>query len=254
MIFLLSPAKSLNYTDADINASDHQPRFPKETQSLVNNLKRKSSKKIMELMSVSKNIADLNVQRYKEFDPEYPESLSKSALMAFAGDVYTGLDATSLNADGLQYCNKHLRILSGLYGLLRPDDMMQAYRLEMGTRLKIGRNTNLYQFWKDKITDLLNEDLELGEHKTVVNLASNEYFKAVNTKKLNGNLITINFKEERDGKLKFISFNAKKARGLMVRFAAEHKITEVENLKGFDTDGYFFSQEDSTETDWLFIR
>lgn len=253
MITLLSPAKTLDYSE-DGKYGHTMPRMIDETIKLVDVLKKKNSKKLQDLMSISKNIADLNVERYQNFSHDFSEENSKPAVLAFKGDVYLGLEAETLTKEEIDFAQDHVRILSGLYGLLRPLDLMQPYRLEMGTTLKTRRGSNLYQFWKDRITDLLNEDLEAHENKTIVNLASNEYFKAINKKKLNGEILDINFKEERDGTLKFISFNGKKARGMMTKYLIQNKIDTVEDLKGFDTEGYYFSVDHSSDKEWLFIR
>lgn len=253
MITLLSPAKTLDYSK-DGKYENTKPRLLDNSFKLVDVLKKKSSGKLQKLMSVSKNIADLNVERFQEFSEEFTPDNSKPAVLAFKGDVYLGLEAETFTKEEMEFAQDHLRILSGLYGLLRPLDLMQPYRLEMGTSLRTSRGKNLYEFWKNRITDLLNEDLVTHENKTVVNLASNEYFKAINKKKLDGQLLNINFKEERDGDLKFISFNAKKARGFMSKFIVNHHIDNPADLKGFDTEGYYFSKDHSSENDWLFIR
>ncbi len=253
MITLLSPAKTLDYSK-DGKYGHTNSRLLDDTLRLVDNLKKKSSKKLQKLMHISKDLGDLNAQRYSEFSPNFDDKNSKPAILAFKGDVYLGLEADTFTVEDMGFAQDHLRVLSGLYGLLRPLDLMQAYRLEMGTSLRTTRGKNLYQFWKNRITDLLNKDLEEHENKAVLNLASQEYFKAINTKRLEGKLLNVNFKEDRDGSLKFISFNAKKARGLMARFVVEQKIDIVEDLKAFDTEGYYFSPEHSSEKEWLFIR
>ncbi len=253
MITLISPAKTLDYSK-DGKYGHTEPRLLSDSYRLVDALRKKSSKKLQAMMSVSKNIADLNVERFQKFSRDFTEENSKPAVLAFKGDVYLGLEAGTFSQEEMDFAQDHLRILSGLYGLLRPLDLMQPYRLEMGTSLKTTRGKNLYQFWKSRITDLLNKDLESQEEKTIINLASKEYFKAILTKKLNGKLITVNFKEMHNGELKFISFNAKKARGFMSKFMISHKIDDPELLKGFDTEGYYFSQDHSSENEWLFIR
>ncbi len=253
MITLISPAKTLDFTEEKIIETS-QPRLVDDSYKLIDVLKKKSSKKLQAMMSVSKNIADLNVSRFNEFEKEFTTKNSKAAILAFKGDVYLGLEASTFSDDEMVFAQEHLRILSGLYGLLRPLDLMQAYRLEMGTSLKTTRGKNLYAFWKNRITDLLNEDLQNHKDKTIINLASQEYFKAINQKKLAGKLININFKEEKDGELKFISFNAKKARGFMSKYIIINSIDNADDLRGFNTENYYFSEENSTPTDWLFIR
>lgn len=253
MITLISPAKTLDYS-ADGKYGSSLPRMMTDSMRLVNNLKKKSSNKLQKLMSISKNLADLNVERYQAFSEDFNAENSKPAVLAFKGDVYLGLEANEFSDKDMEFAQDHLRILSGLYGLLRPLDLMQPYRLEMGTTLKTTRGKNLYEFWKDRITNLLNEDLENHENKVIINLASQEYFKAINKKKLAGDLITINFKEWRNGELKFVSFNAKKARGLVSKYIIQNKINDAESIKGFDTEGYYYSEENSSEKEWLFVK
>ena len=254
MLTLLSPAKTLDFDSPakEATLSDHV--FPKESMQLVRLLKKQSVEDIKGLMKISDALASLNVQRYKSFSKEYTTDNSRAALEAFRGDVYVGLDYPTLSTDDITYAQDHLRILSGLYGLLRPLDKMQPYRLEMGTRLVTKAGTNLYHFWGDKITKALNKELKASGTGAVLNLASNEYFKAIDRKKLKGTLYEANFKEERDGKLKFISFSAKKARGLMARYVVQQQISDPEDLRGFDLDGYYYSEEHSTPDSLLFVR
>ncbi|WP_235296188.1 peroxide stress protein YaaA [Portibacter marinus] len=253
MITLLSPAKTLDYSE-DGKFGHTMPRLLDHSLRLVDNLKKKNSKKLQDLMNISKDLADLNVDRYEQFSSDFKEENSKPSILAFKGDVYVGLEAESFTENEMEFAQEHIRILSGLYGLLRPLDLMQPYRLEMGTSLKTTRGRNLYEFWKSRITDLLNEDLENQDNKTILNLASNEYFKAIKKKKLNGNILEVNFKEDREGELKFISFNAKKARGLMSRYIVKNRIDNPEDLKGFDYEGYYYSADHSQDDEWLFIR
>jgi len=254
MITLLSPAKTLDFENIDDqhHLTDHV--FPKETMQLVRLLRKQKTDDLRQLMSISEKIASLNVDRYKTFKKDYAEGVSRAAATAFKGDVYLGLEAATLTADQMSYAQSHLRILSGLYGVLRPLDRMQPYRLEMGTRLANKQGTNLYHFWGDKISKALNKDCKETGASTILNLASNEYFKAIDQKKLKAEIITVNFKEERDGELKFISFNAKKARGLMARYVMQHQIESEEGLLGFDSDGYYYSQEHSSNGNLLFVR
>ena len=255
MKILISPAKSLNFEKVDLSGLDTSiPSYPKETRQLVNKLKNGSKKKLRELMSISEDLANLNMERYKNFSDEYTTDNSKPALLAFAGDVYVGMEADQFSKEELNYANEKIRILSGLYGILKPLDTIQPYRLEMGTRLKVGRKNNLVQFWKEKLTDHLNKELEESGDDTVINLASKEYFNALNPKKINANIYYCNFKEEHGGQLKFISFNAKKARGMMCRFIVKNKIENVEHLKGFDIDGYHYEEALSDENNLMFIR
>ena len=254
MIVLLSPAKTLDYDQPPSESKLTEHVFQKETMQLIRILKKKKQSEIKELMNISDALADLNVKRFKAFSKDYPVETSKAAIEAFKGDVYVGLDYPTLDRQDIDFAQAHLRILSGLYGLLRPLDKMQAYRLEMGTRLENKLGSNLYHFWGDKIVKQLNKQLKELESDLVINLASNEYFKAVNVKKMKGTVIEANFKEDRDGVLKFISFNAKKARGMMARYIIKNKITNIEDLKGFDLDGYYFSEEHSSAQSLLFIR
>jgi uncharacterized protein len=253
MIILLSPAKSLNLEPVNIK-SYTQPRLLEESQTLVNVLKKKSTKKIKELMSVSDNIASLNVDRFNSFHTPFTTENAKPAALIFDGDVYTGLHADTFDQDDMQFAQKHLRILSGLYGVLRPLDLMQAYRLEMGTKLKSGRKNNLYQFWDNKITNVINEDLKESGSDIVLNLASKEYFSAVKTANLEGNVVTIDFKENRNGVFKVISFNAKKARGTMANKIIKNKITDINKLKRLSIDGYKYNKELSENHKLVFTK
>lgn len=253
MIFLLSPAKSLDMSPVHTDVVT-MPRMQPHTDELVGLLRQKTTGDLKQLMSISDALAELNVQRYRGFAPSYTEENAKQAILAFTGDVYQGIDAADFTAAELAYAQAHIRILSGLYGVLRPLDRIQPYRLEMGTRLVTERGKNLYDFWGNAITDLLNEDVAEQSTPVFVNLASNEYFKSVKRKALNGKLIDIDFKEERDGKYKVISFFAKKARGLMCRFAAKHNLEDPEHLKGFDLEGYAFNADLSSESKWVFTR
>jgi len=253
MLIVLSPAKTLDFSSPKIN--EHTlPRFQKESRQLVNILKKKKVKDLKSLMSISDNLATLNVRRYDNFEFPFTPENAKQAVLTFKGDVYAGLDTDSLTPSDLRFAQQHLRILSGLYGLLRPLDLMQPYRLEMGTKLKNRRGNNLYEFWGDKITKLINEDLLEQEKPLLVNLASKEYFKTIDKKKLKGRLLTITFKELRGDTYKVIAFNAKKARGLMSRFIIQNRITEAEKIKTFDLDDYFFNPDLSNEKEWVFTR
>ncbi len=254
MIILLSPAKSLNFDAHDKDVVSSSTRFNEESQQLINKLKKSSIKGLRELMKISKDLAVLNKQRYLDYDNEAFDSRGKEAVLAFNGGVYQGLDAKTLPTESFEYTQDHIRILSGLYGLLRPLDKIQEYRLEMGTQLAIRRKKNLYGFWGDKITNVLNEDMKAMGADTVVNLASQEYFHAIQVEKVRGQVITVHFKEMHKGSLKFISFNAKKARGLMARYAIDHSIVDPQQLKQFDTEEYGFNQELSTENEWMFTR
>tara|TARA_B110000908_G_C10255639_1_gene455244 strand:- start:1183 stop:1935 length:753 start_codon:yes stop_codon:yes gene_type:complete len=250
MHILLSPAKTLNM---DAIPSDHKiSEFPfgKEATLLIKDLKKLKSIEVQSLMNVSATIAELNTDRFNKWSLPFSLENAKPAIHAFKGDVYTGMDASSLTEDELNFAQESLSILSGLYGLLRPFDLMQAYRLEMGTKFATKRGKNLYEFWGDKIT----EEINTREKDTLLNLASNEYFKAVNKKTLRANLITPVFKDEKNGVLKVISFFAKKARGMMARYIIQNHITNVEEIKNFNLGGYAFNQSLSTDKEWVFTR
>ncbi len=253
MLFLISPAKSLDYSETTIEEYS-RPRLLKNTQELVTVLKTKTADELKSLMSISDNLAELKDGRYQNFSKRFTHKNSKRAVLAFKGDVYLGLDVEDFTEEDFEYAQKHLRILSGLYGLLKPMDRIQPYRLEMGTRLETEKGSNLYQYWDTEITNLVNKDLRGTGNKAIINLASNEYFKSVRPKALKGELYHINFKDEKNGEYKVISFFAKKARGMMCRFAIKNKITEPEHLKGFDLGGYVFNEAMSSERDWVFTR
>ena len=237
----------------DAIPSDHKiSEFPfgKEATLLIKDLKKLKSIEVQSLMNVSATIAELNTDRFNKWSLPFSLENAKPAIHAFKGDVYTGMDASSLTEDELNFAQESLSILSGLYGLLRPFDLMQAYRLEMGTKFATKREKNLYEFWGDKIT----EEINTREKDTLLNLASNEYFKAVNKKTLRANLITPVFKDEKKGVLKVISFFAKKARGMMARYIIQNHITNVEEIKNFNLGGYAFNQSLSTDKEWVFTR
>jgi len=254
MILLISPSKTLDYETPATKTNFSVPDYLGKSAELVGVVKKKSSLDLMELMNVSQKIADLNVERFLQWRLPFTSENAKQAVLAFKGDVYTGIDATSLTEDKLEYAQSHLRILSGLYGLLRPLDLIQPYRLEMGIKLATKTGKNLYQFWGEKITDTLNAMLAKLDNPVLINLASNEYFKVVQQKNLNGLLITPEFKDWKSGKYKMISFFAKKARGLMVRFAIDQNLQEVEELKKFDYDGYNYNPKLSQVDRWVFSR
>ncbi len=251
---LLSPAKTLDYETPATTDSFSIPDYLGKSSELVEVLKQKSFLDLMELMQVSQKIAELNVERFNQWKLPFSTENAKQAVLAFKGDVYIGLDAPTLSENRLAYTQSHLRILSGLYGLLRPLDLMQPYRLEMGLKLTTKKGENLYQFWGEKITDALNVLLAKQDEPVLINLASNEYFKSVQKKNLDGRLITPEFKDWKNGKYKMISFFAKKARGLMVRFAIDHNIHKAERLQSFDYDGYHFNLELSQADKWVFSR
>lgn len=251
---VVSPAKSLNYEAELPTTRATQPQFLEEAETLNKKLERKTKSEISDLMSISDKLADLNYQRYKEFQLPFTKENARPAMYAFDGDVYTGLDAYTIPVDKLDKVQDTLRILSGLYGVLKPLDLMQPYRLEMGTKLKIGRKDDLYEYWGDKITKALNE--ELKDDELFINLASQEYFKSVKPEKLKVPVVTPIFKDYKNGKLKIISFFAKKARGSMVRFLIDKEVNTLEDLKAFDYDGYGFSEQysDLEKNELVFVR
>jgi cytoplasmic iron level regulating protein YaaA (DUF328/UPF0246 family) len=254
MISVLSPAKSLDF-DKEVNFDKTTVRFKNETEKLVSILKEKESEDLQDLMSISEKLANLNVDRYQDFEKNV-KSNSKQAIFAFQGDVYQGFEADSLNKTDIDFAQDHVRILSGLYGLLRPLDMIQPYRLEMGTQLKVDNAESLYDFWDDKITNLLLEDLKHQKDQTIVNLASNEYFKSLNKKLLraNASILDVEFKDLKNDQYKIISFYAKKARGLMARYIVQNQITSTEDLKGFNLDGYWYDEKASNDKKLAFKR
>ena len=254
MFFVLSPAKNLNEKDPSPVSSFTLPDLLPEAEILMQELRQLAPQQIAELMHVSDKIALLNAERNAVWHTPFTPENAKQAVFMFNGDVYEGIAADTLKPEQIDYLQQHVRLLSGLYGVLRPLDLMQPYRLEMGTTFVNTRGKNLYEFWGDKITDLLNQTLKQADSDVLINLASQEYFKSVNTKKLNARLITPIFKDEKNGKYKIISFYAKRARGLMVRYAAEHSITEPEMLKNFDYEGYSFNEAASNEAEWVFMR
>ena len=254
MFFVLSPAKNLNEKAPAPVKEFTQPDLLAEAEILMRQLRELAPQQIAELMHVSDKIALLNAERNAEWHTPFTPDNAKQAVFMFNGDVYEGIAADTLEPEQIQYLQQHVRLLSGLYGVLRPLDLMQPYRLEMGTAFANTRGKNLYEFWGDIITDLLNDTLAQAGSDILINLASQEYFKSVNTKKLKARLIIPVFKDEKNGKYKIISFYAKRARGLMVRYAAEHNITDPEMLKNFDYEGYSFNAAASNESEWVFMR
>ncbi|MEZ8823586.1 peroxide stress protein YaaA [Vibrio amylolyticus] len=254
MLIVISPAKTLDYESVLPTQESTQPDFIAHSKELIQECRKLTPVDISALMKVSDKIAGLNVARFEQWSETFSFENSRQAIYAFKGDVYTGLDALSLSADDLAYAQQHLRMLSGLYGLLKPMDLMQPYRLEMGTKLANSRGTNLYQFWGNLITDKLNEVFSAQDNKVLVNLASNEYFKAVKPKTLDAQVITPVFKDCKNGTYKVISFHAKKARGMMARYMIENKVDSVEALKGFDSAGYYFVEAESTDKELVFKR
>lgn len=252
MKIVISPAKSLNF-ESPLPVQKHTDSlFLNEAETIQKTLKKKKPKQLMELMDISEKLADLNWERNQNWSLPFTAENARPAIYAFDGDVYTGLDAYTLPVEKLEVLQAKLRILSGLYGILKPLDLMQPYRLEMGTSLPIGTKKNLYEFWKKKVTQSLNDELQ--EHELFINLASNEYFSAVDTKTLKASMVTPEFKDYKDGKLKMISFFAKKARGLMVRYIIDTNAETIDDLKQFNYEGYAFDANLSKGTTLVFTR
>lgn len=254
MLFVLSPAKSLDYDTPPVTDIHTTPDFVARSAELIKVLKTQSPAQIATLMGISDPLALLNTERYAQWSTKFTTDNAKQAVLAFNGDVYEGLDANSLSKKQLEYVQGHVRILSGLYGMLRPLDLMQPYRLEMGTKLANPRGKDLYTFWDDTVTQALNAEFAGQSERVLVNLASEEYFKVVKPKLLDAEIISPVFEDWKGGKYKIISFYAKRARGLMARYAAMNGITNVDKLKAFDLDGYAFDEAVSTEKKWVFRR
>ena len=253
MLFLLSPAKSLDYDTPAGNVPHTRPLFVKQSAELISLLREKSPQEIAELMDLSDALSGLNVARYQAWSPKFTAKNSKQAVLAFNGDVYEGLDAKSLKPVDLAWAQDHVCILSGLYGVLRPLDWMQPYRLEMGTRLPNTRGKDLYKFWGTQIAEYLNERLQADKTPVVVNLASQEYFKSVNQKAFKARVIECVFEDWKGGKYKIISFLAKRARGLMARYAATHQLSTPKQLEKFKLEGYAFDAA-ASQADRLVFR
>lgn len=249
MITIISPAKTLDLSSPEYTTNT-APLFQKDIKELVGIMKKKSASSIKELMGVSDNLAELNEERFKSFQKEFTLDNSKQALLAFKGDVYQQLNVEKYTEKEFDFAQEHVRILSGLYGLLRPLDLIQPYRLEMGIKLENKKGKNLYEFWGSKIAQALNDT----GMDTIVNLASQEYFKAIDQKSLKADIITPTFKEYKDGNYKIIAIYAKKARGLMTNYIIENKIDKPEKLKVFNEEGYEYSEKMSTKDQFVFIR
>lgn len=254
MLIVISPAKTL-YEQAPVRVDRFtQAEFLPEAEKIVSVLKKKKPAQIAKLMDISPKLAELNFKRFQEWSlPFTPENAWQGVLM-FNGDVYQGLKAETFSDAEFDRAQQQLRILSGVYGLLKPLDLIQPYRLEMGTSVAIARKKNLYEFWKTKITAKLNEELSNSEQKVLINLASNEYFSAIDPKKLKGRIITPAFKENKGGQYQMVSFFAKKARGLMSRFIIQNRLSNPEDLKAFDLEGYFYNNQLSKNDNWVFTR
>jgi len=258
MFAVLSPAKKLDLEPLPSALNSHLrftvPSLVHETKALMAETKKLSSADLSKLMKLSEPLAELNYNRFQSMTLPINESNGKAAVLTFNGDTYHGLDASSFSTKDLQYAQKYLGILSGLYGILRPLDLIQPYRLEMGIRLKTDRGTNLYSFWGKRITETINDYLKASNSSTLVNLASNEYFKSVASKEIEGEVITPHFKEIKDGTPKVVGFFAKRARGMMARYLIKNRLKHAPDLQSFNEGGYEYDASLSTETDWVFTR
>lgn len=252
MLTIISPSKTLDYQTPLITKQHSLPKFLESTKQLIDICKKLSSDDLAKLMSISPKLATTNYERFQNWHTDFNFDNARQAILAFKGDVYEGLHVEDFNDADLKFAQSHLRILSGLYGLLRPLDLIQPYRLEMGIRLKNGNNTNLYQFWGDKLTECLNHELVKSTNPTLINLASNEYFKAI--KQLKAKVIQPIFLDKSKNDYKVISFYAKKARGLMSRFIIKNSINNSDDIKSFNLEGYQFDSKRSTELEWYFTR
>lgn len=257
MIVLLSPAKSLDFESTPAVKKSSEIIFPEESEYLAGKLKKMSARKLKSLMDISEDLAQLNAERYAQWSLPFTEKNSKQAIFAFTGDVYQGFEALTLKKPDLEYAQDHIRILSGLYGMLRPLDRIQPYRLEMGTNWAITpKHNNLYKYWKEKLTDRLKKEMKENGETMVLNLASNEYSKVIDLKKLGVPVISPEFKEDKGDKYQMISFFAKKARGMMARYVVKNKIEKADDLRVFDSEGYHFNNDlsDIENNKWVFTR
>jgi len=254
MLLVVSPAKKLDYESALVTDKYSQPELLEHSQQLIDQCVKLTPAQIASLMGISDKLAGLNAARFGQWSQPFTVDNARPAILAFSGDVYTGLDSNSFDDDDFEFSQQHMRILSGLYGLLKPLDLMQAYRLEMGRKLSTSRGDNLYQFWGELITDKLNQAIGEQGDNTLINLASNEYFKSVKKKALAAEVITPAFKDWKNGQYKMISFFAKKARGLMARYVIKNRLTDIEQLKEFNCAGYQFDDKLSRGNDWVFTR
>ena len=254
MLIVLSPAKSLDLESPVRTRTFTQPEFLTDARNLVKDLKKLNPEQLSDLMHMSSKLGALNYERYANWKTPFTRDNARPAIFTFIGDVYQGLEANSFSAADLNYAQKHLRILSGLYGILKPLDLMQAYRLEMGTGLPNSKGKDLYAFWDKKLTEALNKDLAAEKPRILVNLASNEYFSAVQEKELDATIVTPAFKDFSNGKYRFLSFYAKQARGMMAAYIIKNRINSIAKLKEFDTAGYRYCEEESAENKPVFLR
>jgi hypothetical protein len=254
MLLVISPAKSLDYKTPPVTGTYTMPELLDYSEKLIGRLKKLSPKQLSKLMGISADLGELNFQRFQQWQQPFKSENAKQAILAFSGDVYQGLDAVSLSEENLERAQTKLRILSGLYGVLKPLDLMQPYRLEMGTKLKYYKSKDLYAFWNPVITKKINEAISESGSEVLVNLASNEYFKSIDKKKLKAEIVTPEFKDQKNGTYKMISFFAKRARGLMTRFIIENDITNPDDLLAFESEGYTFNSHLSKPGNPVFTR
>ena len=254
MLITLSPSKGQDFELAAPTNAFTIPQQLKDSEKLIKQLRKLSVEEIKKMMSLSDNLAELNFQRYKDFGLPFNQQNAKQAIFAFKGDVYSGINTSSMTQQDFEYAQNHVRILSGLYGYLRPLDLIQPYRLEMKTKLENSKGADLYQFWGESITNLLNDEFKTHSQKVLVNLASNEYWKSVQPKKLNAKVINVAFKEVKDGKARIIAIFAKKARGMMTDFIVRNRVETVDGLKDFNYENYKFDASTSNENSFVFTR
>lgn len=254
MLIVISPAKTLDFETAPTTKDFTQPEFLKESKKLITELKKLNPAEVSSLMSISDKLGTLNYLRFNEWKTPFNLNNAKQALLAFKGDVYTGIEAETFSNQDLKFAQKHLRILSGLYGVLKPLDLMQAYRLEMGTQFENKQGKDLYEFWGGKLTEQINNDLKTAKSKVLINLASNEYFKSLQANDIDAEIIVPVFKDFKNGKYKIISFYAKKARGLMSAYIIKNRLKNPEDIKGFNVEGYKYSKSESKGNNWVFLR
>ncbi|MGD8911757.1 MAG: peroxide stress protein YaaA [Candidatus Thiodiazotropha sp.] len=254
MLITLSPAKTLDYETPPATTTHSKPAFLKQSRDLVSNLRNYSAMDLAELMKLSIKLSELNFDRYHNWKTPFTLKNAKQAALAMKGDVYSGLDAETLDEEGFNFAQQHLRILSGLYGVLRPLDLMQPYRLEMGTKLPNERGKDLYAFWGEQITQAINKDLKAQGDDILINLASNEYFKSIKPKRIQGRIITPQFKEKKDAGYRMIGVFAKRARGLMSRYIIDNRLQDPIDIQGFDREGYGYNKSLSKDDQWVFTR
>jgi cytoplasmic iron level regulating protein YaaA (DUF328/UPF0246 family) len=254
MLIVISPAKTLDYDTPPVTRIHTKPSMLKQSQQLIDILRNYSALDLAELMKLSMKLAELNFDCYHAWKTPFNTKNAKQTALAMKGDVYTGLDAESMTQEDFQFAQQHLRILSGLYGVLRPLDLMQPYRLEMGTKLANPQGSDLYGFWGDSITQTINKALKAQDDEVLINLASNEYYKSIKSKLVDGRIITPQFKQKKSGSYRMIGVFAKRARGLMSRHIIKNQLQDPEEIKGFTTDGYHFSKQQSKGDQWVFVR